>query len=370
MVHRLLLLIAAWPTLAAINPATAGEEGSDQQSTATHRLDSVVPLFSSDSILAFRVEAPLEEVFKERGQESNYHPAKLSYGTESGGRIQLDIGVRTRGKTRLNRRVCAFPPIKLNFKKNEVANTVFAGQDKLKLVTHCRSRNDYEQYVMLEYLIYRAYNIFTNLSLRVRPALITYVDTESPGDSLTRFAFLIEDADAMAARTGWEMLKVPAVQPDLTEPYQLSQLELFQFMIGNTDWAAFQAEPDRDECCHNTKPMGTTSGPVFAVPYDFDWAGLVAPPYAVPPERLPIKSVKERYFWGLCRPESELRAALDAFDRNKASVYSLFQDFPLLNDKYRREAIEYLDEFYELIASEHRVNREIVRNCRRVSVGD
>ena len=163
------------------------------------------------------------------------------------------------------------------------------------------------------------------------------------------------------------MLEVPAVQPGIVEPYQLSQLELFQFMIGNTDWAAFQAEPDRAECCHNTKPMGTMSGPVFSIPYDFDWAGLVAPPYAVPHERLPIRSVKERYFWGLCRPESQLQASLDAFNSNKAAVYSLFQNEPLLEERRRRQAIEYLDEFYEIIEDEHRVHREIIRNCRRIT---
>ena len=48
---------------------------------------------------------------------------------------KYSIKVRVRGKSRV--RTCAFPPLRLNFSSIDTINTVFAVQDKLKLVTHC-----------------------------------------------------------------------------------------------------------------------------------------------------------------------------------------------------------------------------------------
>ena len=65
-------------------------------------------------------------------------------------------------------------------------------------------------------------------------------------------------------------------------------------MIGNTDWNLDKS--------HNIELIRPASGGApIPVPYDFDWSGLIAPPYARPNQMLGIGSVKQRLFRGFCR---------------------------------------------------------------------
>ncbi len=150
-------------------------------------------------------------------------------------------------------------------------------------MTHCQNNSEaYEQYVLLEYLVYRTYNLLTDLSFRVRLARITYDDTESNRAPVTRYGFLIEDKDLLAARNSVEFLEILDVPINLVDADNLALIGVFQYFIGNTDWSAFRPEPDKDECCHNTKPIGMPGGPVYSVPYDFDLSGLLNTRYANP----------------------------------------------------------------------------------------
>ena len=64
------------------------------------------------------------------------------------------------------------------------------------LVTHCHyKRDDYEQYLLEEYLIYRMYNLLSDVSFNVRLGRITYVDTEEDPDPMKQYKFLIEDKE-------------------------------------------------------------------------------------------------------------------------------------------------------------------------------
>ena len=356
---------------ALISPITLSPQLGSNRGPATETAEPALlqdtgqPLFESHAVLELTLQAPLSDVIMERSQESSEYPGVLSYVDANGERIALDVEVKTRGKKRLDRNVCEFPPLRLDFQQNSVANSLFANQDKLKLVTHCQGRQAYEQYVLLEYLAYRSYNLLTDFSFRVRPAQITYVDTKEPEDSLTKYAFLIENEDRLAARLGWEVLQLPQLHPDYMEEVELGLLEVFQFMIGNTDWDAFAAEPDKEECCHNTVPIGSMAV-VYSIPYDFDYAGIIKTPYAVPSERLPIRSVRERLYRGVCRPDEELARTLAVFNQQKAAIYALYQNEPLLEESYREDAIEYLDDFYEIIDDPGKVRRDIVSKCRRV----
>jgi len=336
------------------------------QQVPDHTTRPPAPLFMSDDVLNLTIEGPLERVFDERGQDPESFDAQLRYRAPDGSESTFDIELRTRGFYRLKRETCKFPPLRVNFKRSAVEGTIFAGQDKLKLVTHCQdSREEYQQYVLQEYLIYRAYNLFTDVSFRVRPAMITYVDTERRRDTVTRYAFFLEDDDAMAIRNGWDMLEVPQVVPSQMQQPPLALVEVFQFMIGNTDWDAFRPEPD-DPCCHNTKLVGSVeSMTVIPVPYDFDWAGIVDARYATPNPELGIRSVRNRLYRGICRPREELDTVLAGFLERREAVYETFRSVPALDPRRLEDMIEYLDEFYAIIGNPARVEREIVRRCRR-----
>ena len=335
-----------------------------QQDHTTSREFGV--LFSSDELLSLTIEAPLRSIFRQREQESDDHDAVLRYAQGDGTEVVLDIGLRTRGKFRLQRSTCRFPPLRVNIKTGQAENTVFEGEDKLKLVTHCQTnRPEYEQYVLREYLVYRLYNLLTDLSFQVRLARITYVNTEEDDEPITRFGFLIEDEDNVALRSGWEAMSVPIVPPDVYDQDQLNQVEIFQYLIGNTDWDAFRNAPDEDFCCHNVKVVGDMAGPVFPIPYDFDFSGIVNTRYATPDPSLDIRRVRQRQYRGICRPREDIDLTLQSFIEKKDEMYALYQNAEGLDERSLEDTIEYLDEFFETIENPGRVRSRIERDCRR-----
>jgi hypothetical protein len=236
-------------------------------------------------------------------------------------------------------------------------------------VTHCQDdRDEYEQYVLLEYLIYRVYNTLTPLSFRVRLARITYEDSEGDRDTVTRYGFLIEHEEAVAERTGWTSIVAPLVPPDVIDPEDLALIGVFQYMIGNPDWSAFQAGPGNSECCHNTKPMGTPVGPVFSVPYDFDLSGLLNTRYANRLysgnlEKLGLRNVRQRRFRGLCRSAAFWPAIFTSFIEGRTEIEQLFRGQEGLEPDVLEEALEYIGDFYDVIDDEGRVRREFERHC-------
>ena len=141
-------------------------QDASQQPPPPAVVDSI-PLFASHDVLAFTLRAPFKALFDDRGEEADAQPATVSYET-GGETVTLRLKLELRGKTRRRARTCNFPPIRLDFPKDSVAGTLFATQNRLKLVTQCQvNREEYGQYVLLEYLIYRAFNLLTQYSFQV-----------------------------------------------------------------------------------------------------------------------------------------------------------------------------------------------------------
>ncbi len=324
------------------------------------------PLFAEDGMLELTIEGPLSQVIRERGDEKESFPAVVRYATTDGREVTVAVALRTRGNFRLNQRTCAFPPLRLDFKKSDMGGTLFEGQNRLKLVTHCQDgRTEYEQFVLQEYLIYRIYELLTPISFRVRLASITYVDEDGKRKPLTRYGFFIEPDEAMAARNGWDLLQVPSVAPYQVRQEDLVRFEVFQYFMGNTDWEPFQPEPGAEYCCHNAVLIGSVRDEVvMPVPYDFDWSGVISAPYARPQPVLGIRSVRERRYWGVCRPRAELDAAFPQFVANREAIYQLVRSQPGLESKRAERTLEYFDEFYEIIGDARKVSREMESRCR------
>jgi hypothetical protein len=142
------------------------------------------PLFQSDEPLYLTLSMDIKTVFLNReGEES--HPAEISYTDPEGNKTTIPIKINVRGHFRKESNNCDFPPLRLNFSDSTVVNTIFDGQDKIKLVTHCQSRLDlYEQNVLKEYLAYKLYNLFTEESYLVRLVHMTYADVKGRLDTL------------------------------------------------------------------------------------------------------------------------------------------------------------------------------------------
>jgi hypothetical protein len=126
--------------------------------------------FAEDSSLALTLSAPLGVVFRAR-EDPEYQPATLAYRDAAGAEGSVPLRVRVRGKSRAA--VCGFPPLLLNFRTEDLAGTLFEGEDRLKLVTHCQSSNSYDDYVLLEHVAYRVLSLLTPDSLRTRLVTVT-----------------------------------------------------------------------------------------------------------------------------------------------------------------------------------------------------
>jgi hypothetical protein len=318
-------------------------------------------LFSSDEPLVMRLEAPLRTVFGAR-EDPEYQPARIEVTSAAGEPLGIDLRVRVRGKSRTV--ACEFTPLLLNFPSEQPEGSPFAGENRLKLVTHCRATTGHDAYVRLEQQIYLALNLLTAASLRTRPVDITYFDSDRGREITGRHAFLIEDEERFAERSALTMLGVERVERQAYDPSALATLYVFQYFIGNTDWSALEG-PAGEACCHNVVPFARADGVLLPVPYDFDAAGLVDAPYAQPDARLPILSVRDRLYRGGCPDPTRLAPVLAAFTAQRDALTALFTADAGLPERSAERARRYIDEFYEVLADERRVQREFYRDCGR-----
>ncbi len=281
----------------------------------------------------------------------------MGYEDADGNAVWLPVQVKTRGKFRLAEDVCDFPPIRLNFRTRDVPWTLFEGQDKLKLVTHCRTPDpDYQHHLVLEYLTYRLYERFTPKSLRTRLAQVTYVDASETHGTITRYAFLIEDVDEMAVRNNMKVVDIDGFHPLLADEFEIGVHDVFQYMIGNTDWSSALSQ--------NVEFIQDAEGNVTVVPFDFDWAGIVSSPYAKPAPDVPIADVRERFYMGGCRPTDHLTPVFQRFIELKDEIYNLYRNEPRLAPERRDQVLAYFDEFYTTITDEHLAKERIRQACR------
>lgn len=319
------------------------------------------PLFQSDDILSVSIVAPFSTLVSERPDEDEL-PAKFHYTDADGSVVEVDIEIRTRGRFRRMEETCRFPPLRLNFKKSVVKDTLFHKQDKLKLVTHCEATSRYQQSVLREYLAYRILNILTDFSYRVRLMQLTYVDSEGKRGDLTQYGFVIEHKDRFAKRLGVETLDVKKTSIRSLDPEYTNFVSLFQYMIGNTDFSPIRAAPG-ESCCHNFDLYTHEGNPILAVPYDFDQSGLVDAPYAIPNPRFNLSSVRKRLYRGRCSNNEHLQETIEHFTSRRDEIMALLSNFSLASNSSMKTMTRYIDRFYSLIASDSNINKHFVKKC-------
>lgn len=322
------------------------------------------PLFESQAPLSITLEGPFAKIARDRTGEPEWFPATLTVSGADGSDQALEIRIRARGKNRRKSEVCRFPPLRLSIDDKQASATVFAGQDKLKLVTHCEPSASFEQYVLREYLAYRLYNTLTDCSYRVRALDIVYHDVDrKKRKARSRVGFVIEDRSAVAQRCGGKYAKVTRIGRGELAPEASSNYELFQFLLGNTDWSLITA-PEGERCCHNGILVRMPDSSYVPVPYDFDAAGFVNAPYAAPSEKLKIDSVTTRLFRGFCRPDNIIDATITRFNSLRERMFALVRDEPGLTNNTRRALTNYLERFFHTINDPRAREREIANECR------
>ena len=144
---------------------------------------------------------------------------------------------------------------------------------------------------------------------------------------------------------------------DFCNKKELDKLTIFQFMIGNLDWSV----PNR----HNIKILSPKeTGLPIAVPYDFDYAGIVSTPYAKPPDNMDIPNVRTRVFRGLCRFDNGYSETLDYYKTLKPEFFELIKSSNYLSDKSKKSVDKYLASFYTILENPKLLSKKITTVCR------
>lgn len=322
--------------------------------------DDTTPLakfFQSDDILPMTLTLNIKRIRGDKDDKAPWRDATITYTPPGASAPEtLPLKLKTHGIWRLKN--CDFPPIRLDFSKENTKKTIFAGLDKPKLTNFCRDNDAYEQYVLQELQAYRIYWTITHDSHAARGLRITYVDSATGKPLTTRYAFIQEDPGKMAARLGGKILTIKGAGPDDMQPDKQVLMSLFQYFIGNTDFSM--------AALHNIELFARTDGTdPFPIARDFDFAGLANTRYATPNEQLHIRSVRDRLYRGYCAPDSSYKNAFAMFDAKKDALYGLYKDKvgSLIAKDVSDESLKYFDEFYKTIDNPKSAKSDIIGAC-------
>ena len=339
----------AIPALAAIAFAlTPGRAGAQQSA----------PLFASSAPLQLVISAPINSLIHNRNSAA---PVAGTLTDSSGQALPVSLALRS--TTRRLSDVCDFPPLRVTFTSPPPPTSPFAGQKKLKLVTHCGSGSDFQQYELLEYSAYRMLNVLTPRSFQVRLASIDYRD-QNGRSMISRYGFFIEDLKDVAKRNGLKpthtggMIPLPDLSPEDSARYAM-----FQHMIANHDWSMRAAMSGR-ECCHNAEMIGSLApGAAIPIPYDFDYSGLVGASYAVAPEQLRITSVRQRVYRGYCAHNAQAISVARQFVAARPQIVGVLAQTPGLLPRTQSRAAAFLNGFFDDIATDQMVTAKVLSRC-------
>jgi len=290
--------------------------------------DFTIGLFLSGQLKM--IDQPKEVGIKRPGYARMVWPD----GTEQKGAIEFTA----RGKSRLA--YCDPPPLMLYFKKNNEG--AFSKLGKLKLVWSCNSTDYYNQLLLREYLIYKMYNLVTPYSFRVRLVNVAFADSSRKGAIISRRGFLLENVDDLANRQHCREYQDTMVIPERTNIEQYTLMAMFQYMIGNTDWSISNYQ--------NIKLLVSDTSAIFrplAMPYDFDNSGLVDAEYALPNEKIPIETVRDRYNKAMALPIEVIKSATSFFLDKQPAIMDLVEQLEGLTPASRRYMRNYLNSFFD-----------------------
>lgn len=331
------------------------------QSIATAQIFTIdkKQFFNEEQLIEITLTTDFRKLYFEKQKKENKlyaQPASITCIFYDSIKVTEEIEIRPRGEFR--REECSMTPVMLNFKATK-SNTL-KKLGKLKLVWPCETSTYYEQLVIKEYLVYKIYNLLTEKSFKTRLVRIATQDSKGKNKPLLFFAFFIEDVDDMARRNNCKEMPEVKLHTEQTNRKQTTLLSLFEYMIGNTDWAI----PLNRNVKLIVDKKDSLQDP-FAVPYDFDYCGLVNAEYAIPPPELQIVSVRNRLYRGFARNMKELQEALHIFHNKKAAIDSLITNCNVLSWYNKKEMIDYINEFYKSVDNDKKIKYLFIDHARK-----
>ncbi len=290
-----------------------------------------------------------------KGNIDAYQDADISCRFPDSTTINEKIRMCARGKSR--REACYIPPIMLDF--HTPTSPKLYSLSKLKLVIGCGTSSMDEQLLLKEFLIYKIYNLLEEKSFRARLVRVNYRDSRNKMKPYSQYAYLLEDIDDLAQRNGCIASKKISYQIDEMDRAKMNLVDIFEYMIGNTDWSV--------SANHNIKPIFPRNDNMakgFPIPYDFDNAGLVNAYYVAPNEILGIENVTQRVYRGFPRKMDEIERTLDIFKAQKEKITALIKGFELLKASTKTEILDYLEGFYKIIDDKTQAQNIFIKGAR------
>jgi hypothetical protein len=312
-------------------------------------------LFAADSVVRVTLTADWRALGGDRDTlHPKLRPGTLAYVDSAGRPVRIPVSLATRGHFRNSRSNCAFPPLRVVFDSGGTKHTLFAGQKALKLGTHCIDSNLYEQYVLREYLAARSHTLVTPLSIRPRLARVRYVDARDSTRVVERYGIFFESERELGDRLGGKVITARGGRYGDVADSSAALLGLWEYFIGNTDFSM--------GALHNVRLVSTDRG-VMAVPYDFDFSGLVDTRYAAPSVQLPIRNVRQRLYRGPCLSEAQVTDAVARLAARRGAIRALYDSLTALDRGYARNALSYMDDFYDQAKDPRQFARDLRGTC-------
>ena len=315
-------------------------------------------LFVKQDPLSIQLKFSIKNI-KKNTNDSTYVSSTLLYENEEGLNDSLKIKIKARGNHR--RETCYYTPIKIKLKKSSIKGTLFEGNQKLKVVLPCLPGKNNNDLVLKEFLAYKLFEIVSPFHFKTRLVNIEFI--EEKGQRLIKQdlkGILIEDIDMVANRYGGREYK-KSVHPLGHDAVSAIQNNLFQFLIGNTDFST--------RTQHNQKLLFVDKK-FISIPYDFDMSGLVNANYAAVSgtENLSIKiaDVTQRAYKGYKRDEVLIQKVRRDFINHKIELLNTIDDLKELFSEPKRyeKTKRYLFDFFEILESDEKFNKNIISRTR------
>ncbi|MDZ4716625.1 MAG: hypothetical protein SH819_14260 [Cytophagales bacterium] len=319
--------------------------------------DSVTPLFQDQQPLSLKITTSLKDI-KKKTNDSTYLPAHLYLKNASGGWDSIKIDIRARGIFR--RKNCYFAPIRIKVSKEHAKGTILEGNKNLKLVMPCQNNNSKNELVVKEFICYKMFEKLSPYYFSTRMVNLDFTEDDGKkpkNHQLT--AFLIEDDDLVAKRHHAKVMENMNLHPLRLNDTTAIKHDLFQYMIGNTDWST--------TFLHNSKVMFQEPNKYIPLAYDFDMTGFVDPPYGQANAQLGLTSLRERLYRGFCRAnEGPIQAVRKQFLAAEPEVIQVMAKFE--KDFQPRDygnMKKYVEEFFAILKSDSDFKEKIIDGCRK-----
>ncbi len=306
-------------------------------------------LYSKKDIPQIKITTDIHQLIKDDINEV-YQPAILTINEDEMDDQVLYGRARTRGNVR--KKVCRFPPLKFDFSKSYLDSLGFIKNDKLKLVFPCTNSKLSQVNLLKEYFIYGLYNIIDSNALKAK---LLDISIDFEGEEKHSFTgFLVEDEKEYAFRKKAIVVEEGVIRTGALDRPSFLKMCFFQYMIANTDWAI---DPQ-----HNIEFAKLPSKKrIIALPYDYDYSGLINQPYAVPHSSLPITKVTERYFLPYKIKEGEFNSLVNHFIGLEQEIYDYCDQATYLDERARKDLKSFLSDFFRLLKRPKSLKDDIVK---------